>query len=247
MANRDRDQHLTTEQLSAFLDAQLSPAEQAEYHAHIESCQQCQSALASLRQTVALLRAMPQPSLPRSFVLPAGVTYLQEPAVRQGEPTHTPARRRWPYYMQRSLRAMSTIAAVIGFIFLLSGILPMLIHGGGTMTTSTGSTMTTASPNNKAIQRNATATNNAPTHTPNKASTSAGSSPTVTPAPGTTPAVKMEPKKTSPNNQPPKQAPPVPPIIDLSVPLVRQALGFALLVIGIIGVLLTRRWSPRRT
>jgi hypothetical protein len=59
--------------------------------------------------------------------------------------------------------------------------------------------------------------------------------------------VKMEPKKTSPNNQPPKQAPPVPPIIDLSVPLVRQALGFALLVIGIIGVLLTRRWSPRQT
>jgi Putative zinc-finger len=236
----NRDQHLTTEQLSAFLDAQLSPAEQAEYHAHIESCQQCQSALASLRQTVALLRAMPQPSLPRSFALPAGVTYLQEPAARQGELTHTPARRRWPYYMQRSLRAMSTVAAVIGFIFLLSGILPMLIHSGGTMSTSTGSLRAPASPNNKAMQRNATATNN-------KASTSAGSSPTGTPAPGTTPAARVEPKKTSPDNQPQKQVPPVPAIIDLSVPLVRQALGFALLVIGIIGVLLTRRWSPRRT
>jgi Putative zinc-finger len=243
----NRDQHLTTEQLSAFLDAQLSPAEQAEYHAHIENCQQCQSALASLRQTVALLRALPQPSVPRSFALPAGVTYLQEPAARQGEPTHTPARRRLPHYMQRSLRAMSTIAAVIGFIFLLSGVLPMLTHGGGTMTTSTGSTSAPASSNNKAVQRNATATNNAATHTPNKASTIAGSPPAGAPTPGSTPAVKMEPKKTSPNNQPPKQAPPVPPIIDLSVPLVRQALGFALLVIGIIGVLLTRRWSPRRT
>jgi anti-sigma factor RsiW len=237
VAKRDRDQHLTTEQLSAFLDAQLSPAEQAEYHAHIESCQQCQSALASLRQTVALLRAMPQPSVPRSFALPAGVTYLQAPAARQGEPTQTPARRRLPHYLQRSLRAMSTIAAVIGFFFLLSGILPMLIYSGGTMSTSTGSTRAPASSNNKAVQRNATATNNAATHTPNKASTSAGS----------TPAAKVEPKKTSPNNQPPKQAPPVPAIIDLSVPLVRQALGFALLVIGIIGILLTRRWSPRRT
>ncbi|TMD29929.1 MAG: hypothetical protein E6J04_13720, partial [Chloroflexi bacterium] len=53
MANLDRDRHLTTEQLSAFLDAQLSPAEQVEYNAHIESCQRCQGALASLRQTVA--------------------------------------------------------------------------------------------------------------------------------------------------------------------------------------------------
>ncbi|HEX6555169.1 MAG TPA: zf-HC2 domain-containing protein [Ktedonobacteraceae bacterium] len=246
MANLDRDRHLTTEQLSAFLDAQLSPAEQAEFNAHIESCQRCQGALASLRQTVALLRAMPQPSLPRSFALPAGVTYLQEPAARQGEPTYTPARRRLPNYMRRSLRAMSTIAAVIGFIFLLSGILPMLTHSGGTMTTSAGSTTAPASPNNKAMQRNATATNNAPTPTPNKASTRAGSEPGSTPAAGSTPSVKMEPKKTSPNNQTPKQAPPVPPIIDLSIPLVRQALGFVLLVIGIIGVLLTRRWSPRR-
>lgn len=244
MANLDRDRHLTTEQLSAFLDAQFSPAEQAEYNAHIESCQRCQGALASLRQTVALLRAMPQPSVPRSFALPAGVTYLQEPATRQGEPAHTPARRRLPHYMQRSLRIMSTIAAVIGFIFLLSGVLPMLTHGGGTMTTSAGSTSAPASSNNKTMQPNAKATINAATHTPNKASTSAGSEPAGTPAPGSTPTV--EPKKTSPNNQPPKQAPPAPPIIDLSVPLVRQALGFALLVIGIIGVLLTRHWSPRR-
>ncbi|TMC58178.1 MAG: hypothetical protein E6J21_13300, partial [Chloroflexota bacterium] len=112
MANRD--QHLTTEQLSAFLDRQLSPREQAEYNAHLESCQLCQGALASLRQSVVLLRAMPQPSVPRSFTLPAGVTYLQEPAVHQGGPIRTLPQRSWPYYMQRSLRAMSTIAAVIG-------------------------------------------------------------------------------------------------------------------------------------
>src|SRR2546421_9175823 len=93
---------------------------------------------------------------------------------------------------------------------------------------------------------NQKATNKAPTHPPKKPAPSAGSSPAGTPARGSTPAARTEPKKTSPNNQPPKQAPPVPPIIDLSTPLMRQALGFALLVIGIIGVLLTRRWSPRR-
>jgi len=242
VANLDRDRHLTTEQLSAFLDAQLSPAEQAEYNAHIESCQRCQGALAGLRQTVALLRSMPQPAVPRSFALPAGVTYIQEPATRQGEPAHTPARRRLPHYMQRSLRIMSTIAAVIGFIFLLSGVLPILRHGGGTLTTSAGSTTAPASPNNKAKQPDTTAKSTAGT----RPSTRAGSEPTGTPTAGSTPTARVEPKRTSPNNQPPKQAPPVPPIIDLSIPLVRQAVGFALLVIGIIGVLLTRRWSPRR-
>lgn len=244
MSNRDR--HLTTEQLSAFLDGQLSTEEQAQYNAHIERCPQCQGTLADLRRTVVLLRAMPQPSLPRSFALPAGVTYLQEPAVRQGETTRTPARRRWPYYMQRSLRAMSTIAAVIGFIFLLSGVLPMLVHNGGAMSTSSGSTASPALPDNKAMQQDATATSNSATHRPNNTSTSNTNSPTSTPATGRTPAVRVEPKKTSPDNQPPKQAPPVAPFIDLNEPLARQALGFALLVIGVVGVLLTRRWSSRR-
>lgn len=64
------DWHLTTEQLSAYLDRQLSEEEQKEYKIHLDACEQCRQTLLELRQTVTLLHALPQPRLPRSFVLP---------------------------------------------------------------------------------------------------------------------------------------------------------------------------------
>ncbi len=245
MVNTDKDRHLTTEQLSAYLDRQLSQAEQAACKAHIESCQQCQGALAGLRQTVALLRSMPQPPVPRSFALPTGVTYLQEPAARQVEPAHP--RRRWPIYVRRSLRAMSTIAAVIGFIFLLSGILPLLMHGGGA-TTATSSTAAPASGN--ATQPQLQATNNAAATTgPAKPATNDKTTPGRSPTPGKTPtgATASPAVADHQNNQTTSQAPPAPPIIDLNDPLVRQEVGFTLLILGVVGVLVTRRWRSRRT
>ena len=68
MAKQDR--HPTIEQLSAYLDGQLSSGELSECDTHVETCQQCQQMLAELRETVALLHALPQPTLPRSFTLP---------------------------------------------------------------------------------------------------------------------------------------------------------------------------------
>src|SRR5205823_593039 len=125
--------------LSAYLDNQLSAQEQAFCQLHLQTCEQCQSTLATLQQTVGLLKALPAPALPRSFVLPTGAAYLQEPPAHQQAPAITTppvSRRLWPYYLQRSLRAASTIAAVIGLVFLLSGILPTLHFGGGTATSS---------------------------------------------------------------------------------------------------------------
>src|SRR5215469_2615502 len=79
-------EHLTIEQLSAILDKQLSPQEWAVCRAHLSTCQQCQGMLADLRQTSALLHALPQPELPRSFVLPATITspagQISRPEVR---------------------------------------------------------------------------------------------------------------------------------------------------------------------
>ena len=48
------DGHLTTEQLSASFDKQLSSQEQAVFDAHISTCQQCQNKLSDLRLTAAL-------------------------------------------------------------------------------------------------------------------------------------------------------------------------------------------------
>ncbi len=252
MVKTDRNRHLTTEELSAFLDRRLSPTEQEAYKAHLESCQQCQRALASLQQTVALLRAMPQPAAPRSFTLAPGVTYLQEPAVRPVEPTKPATRRRWNYYAQRSLRALSTIAAVIGFIFLLSGILPLLIHGGAGMTTSTNSASPSES-NSKMQATHSTATLNpeqqATANAVKPASTPGAPSTPGTPhtsQPGSTPAVAVKTPLAQHSNDTQKQIQ-APPIIDLNIPLVRQELGLTLLIIGIIGVLITRRRSAKRT
>jgi hypothetical protein len=246
VAKSDRDQHLTTEQLSVLLDNTLSSAERDACNAHLQSCLLCQHALASLQQTVALLRAMPKPALPRSFALSTGVTYLQDAPPRQVEATITPPRRRWPHYVQRSLRAMSTIAAVIGFIFLLSGVLPLLIHGGGGSTTATS---TSAPSSNNGTQPNAAATNSTPTLGQAKPTSNDKPTPGQTPHAGKTPAaataspaVQDRQHKQSPN---PVQPPP--PIIDFNEPLVRQGVGLILLVIGIIGVIVTRRWAARRT
>ncbi len=65
------DEHLTTEQLSAFFDKQLSAGEQTVFDAHLSTCQQCQQNLSDMRLTIALLRAIPEEEVPRSFVLPS--------------------------------------------------------------------------------------------------------------------------------------------------------------------------------
>ena len=74
------DEHLTIEQLSAAFDKQLSPQEQAVFDAHISTCQQCQNNLADLRLTAALLRAMPEEAVPRSFVLPGSLATVPHDA-----------------------------------------------------------------------------------------------------------------------------------------------------------------------
>ena len=80
------DEHLTTEQLSASFDKQLSPQEQAVFDAHISTCQQCQSKLSDLRLTAALLHALPEEEVPRSFVLPTSIFIVPDQTIRQDGP-----------------------------------------------------------------------------------------------------------------------------------------------------------------
>src|SRR5258708_34162490 len=58
------------EQLSAFLDGELSEGERIALERHLQGCAACQRSLAELRQVRALLRTLPVPALPRSFTLP---------------------------------------------------------------------------------------------------------------------------------------------------------------------------------
>lgn len=116
-----QDQHPTTEQLSTWLDQQLTPEEQAYCGAHLQACEWCQDTLDDLEQTVNLLRSLPQLEVPRSFALPADFKLTSEVNQQQqtGQSTTT-FRRRLPTPLRRTLRAVSALAAVIGLFFALS-------------------------------------------------------------------------------------------------------------------------------
>ena len=121
------------EQLSALLDNELGEQERAELGAHLPTCAACRAELASLRRTRALVRALPQPALPRSFALPLEAMPRQEqprqfasaarPAsvpqrrIPAAPPIRVPNRRR----PARALQWLSSIAAVLGIVVLLSG------------------------------------------------------------------------------------------------------------------------------
>ena len=70
------NEHLTTAQISAYLDKELAADELSLCQAHLQSCQACQDLLTDLRLTSALLHGLPQVEVPRSFALPLKIAVL---------------------------------------------------------------------------------------------------------------------------------------------------------------------------
>jgi anti-sigma factor RsiW len=236
------NQHLTTEQLSALLDGEISTEERTQWEAHLATCQRCQQELASLRQTVALLRALPQPALPRSFELPAESA---EPVAlfagtRQATtpmPQRAPERRRQGRsYLRSTFRTLSAVAAIIGIVFVLSGIVPALIRGGATATSATSS-----SASNTASGSGQTPATPAGTHA------QAVMTPALRPA-ATSPASHARAPAATPSDssqQPSMGNWPVFLFFNLSTPEGRLALGFLLFMLGIMGYIIFRRKHAR--
>ncbi len=148
------------EQLSALLDNELAGAERAQLQTHLQSCSACRAELESLRRTRALLRALPQPALPRSFLLPLEPAAQQssgelaEPARAGRKPSATPAPSRSVRSAPISLsdarsnrlrrstqvvRWLSTIAAVLGLFLLLSSAFSTLSLGKSTAANTSSS------------------------------------------------------------------------------------------------------------
>jgi anti-sigma factor RsiW len=141
-----RDQHPTTEQLSTWLDQQLTPEEQAACSTHLEDCEQCQYVLDNLQQTVNLLQSLPQLEVPRSFALPADFHITsdrnKQQQIKQSTTTSLP---RLPTPLRHSLRAVSALAAVIGLFFALSSFVALL-HSDRPSTSSVSAPAPTNSP-----------------------------------------------------------------------------------------------------
>lgn len=224
------------EQLSAFLDKQLPPSEQAFVDAHLRSCEQCRLALADLRATVALVRAMPQPALPRAFTLPVNVTPLPIQAAREERRLHRPARGQPPARsgLRRTMRFVSAIAAVLGLLFILSGLLPFLSLGNTAGGASTASAP--QSPAVQGVQRSPVPASKVTTPFTAQNDGRTGTSPSSgTPVPQQTPATPI----TSPLQN--IGSPALPPFLDLSTIEGRLSLGLVLALLGVIGLLMTRR------
>jgi len=236
---KHHDRHLATEQLSAFLDKQLSPEEQVICEAHLQSCQHCQNALLGLRQTVAFLQALPQPELPRSFALPTTVTYLKERPEEQAaedaaQATRTSSnraggRRSRLSYIQRATRVISTIAAVIGLIFLLSTVLSIAHLNGGASSSTSAPAPHTSVGGSANISPTARVKGVSPQTQVASPTAEQSKTPAVVPRPG-----QVQNQQQSPLALP-----------DISTSLGRQEIGFILLALGIVGFLLTRRWRPK--
>jgi Putative zinc-finger len=236
-----QQEHPTTEQLSAFLDKQLTPQEQAFFDAHLQSCQRCQGVLGELRRTVALLHAIPQPQLPRSFTLTAGTPRI---------PTTRPQQRRvLPYTLQRTMRTVSTLAAAVAVIFILSGLLTNY-HLNAGESTSTGAPVNTTYGSSNGSTHPSTGPN--VTHaSPTTGNTpKAAASPIINghltgtpmaPSATTTPTPAATSKSASSVKGVPTNPPTLPPFLDISQPEGRLTLGALLLLLSIIGIIATRR------
>ena len=99
-----QDAHIDGELLSAYLDGQVKPEELRRVETHLGTCPACQSELASLRQTVTMLHALPRVPVPRAFTLSEAQVGLRRPAPAGG-PT-------WFGGMARGLAAVSAVALV---------------------------------------------------------------------------------------------------------------------------------------
>jgi anti-sigma factor RsiW len=244
--------HLTTEQLSILLDGEVTAEEQAEWEAHLSTCAQCQQEQAGLRQTVMLLHALPQPPLPRSFMLSmesaAPVAGFMAVPASSAAPAPIPIRRqtqarRLNPYVRGVLRTMSTLAAIIGIVFFLSGVLPTLgIYTTTASTTSSGSASNPHiyAPSNTGHKMPAVGTkipSAQQADTPNTASATATPSQVLQPQPPGDQSGSGGAHGSSFSGS-------MLLFFDLSAPGTRLGLGLTLLILGLMGFVLFRRARP---
>lgn len=106
------------EMLSAYLDGELSPEEQALVEKHLAKCADCAENLRTLRQTVALLEQVPPVAVPRAFTI--------RPAQVAKRPSLFQTRRAYVYLRAATALATVLFAVVLAGDVFLTGLAPHL-------------------------------------------------------------------------------------------------------------------------
>jgi hypothetical protein len=145
---------------------------------------------------------------------------------------------------QRTVRAVSTLAAVIAILFILSSLLPLLsFHGGGAASMTAAPTnggsygIDHNSNGNSATQGSPVQGGTPPAVTSHETSTPKKSPAVSTPVP--TPAPTSSSEGSTQGVVPAPPAPP--PFLDISQPSGRLMLGALLLLLSVAGLIATRR------
>ncbi len=258
MAQQDQE-HPTTEQLSAYIDRQLSPEEQAFCDAHLSTCQRCQESLAGLRSTVALLQALPRMTPARTFRLTpemlgqerrTPLAAEEQARASEAEPRavvrHLPERGRRRSSTPRStlrstLRVLSTLAAVLALVLLASSFLSLPSGGSANMTSrpaslgathGTAGTASSASGTQPNLNDKAGATDKTPVPATQRSEPGQRS-----------PSVTAVPPSSEPQFGAEETSPPFFSLTDLGAPGTRLILGLILLAAGLAGIVATRQRS----
>ncbi len=117
LRNRGKSEHEWVEQsLSAYIDGELSAKETARVEEHLQECQACAESLATLQQTVALIRELPTVPAPRSFAIRPASVRLKARPVAPG----------WGYGLLKGATALATLLLVL----LIGGDLALQFLGG---------------------------------------------------------------------------------------------------------------------
>ncbi|HEX9414000.1 MAG TPA: zf-HC2 domain-containing protein [Ktedonobacterales bacterium] len=227
------------ERLSAYLDDQLSDAENAELTAHLATCERCGAELAELRGTIRLLQALPQPARPRSFAIPEGARAVHVASARRTlrEPPAS-ASPRWARVAQWA----GTVAASVGILLLLGTALSGALMGGNeraaSMPAAAHSSTTQNNTRYGTADRSATPTVSAPASSAT-AYAAAGQATTAPRSADTpTPATNNQPGNTFATHASPAASP-----VDGRAGL--EITGAALLALGALGFLFGRRARSR--
>jgi hypothetical protein len=182
------------------------------------------------------LHALPEEEAPRSFVLPENLSFVPEQTIQQ---IPVPQKQRVRFNtLRRSIRVVSTLAAVLALFFIISGILPFMNFGGSGST----STATSSSTSGEASTVHSAANTPGIHETTNVRPQESAATTTPTPIPTQTLSpTRATPSKTNSGIQPTNQGPSIPSVLDPGQSAGRISLGVLLLVLGIIGLIITRR------